>query len=288
MKATILSALIFFYLSTTFSQIYFPLVEEGKVWSTYHNYCKGSTFSEFSKFEGDTLINGKSYLKVWKTGDTTLTNWTYDGKIREDGYGVYYGNANSSDEILIYTFHAGPGDSIFLRGSSIPYILDSIGMTTLLNGKPRPIYYFSCPDFSCTETWIEGIGSNYGILNGGFCGMVGDSPEMICFSEDGILKYKNPDYEYCYVITGTIDPDRNELILYPNPASGFFTIQFKDQIHKPSTLEFRDLAGKVMQTYNLQEGINPVTIQAPSSPGMYFYRLMDKDGIKASGKLLVY
>ena len=288
MKNIYIILLFLFFSGKTFSQIYYPIVEEGKVWSTYHNFYTGSGFSEFTKFEGDTLINGKTYLKVWKTSDTTLSAWTYDGQIREDGYGVYYGYAYSSDELLIYTFHVAPGDTIYLRDSNIPFVLDSTGMTILLNGETRPVYYFSSPGFNCTETWIEGVGSNRGILNGGYCGMVGDDPEMICFTEDDVLKYKNENYENCYVLTGINDPKRTAIILFPNPTSGSFTIKLWEQPILPMTMEFFDQAGKVNRTLIIPAGVNTFTLQPPSSRGIYFFRLMDVDGIKASGKLVVY
>jgi len=290
MKKLLFTFLVFFSCGTAFSQVYFPLVEEGKVWSTYHDWCKhtGYRFSDYTKFEGDTVIGCIIYKKVWKTTDTNLVAWVADGQIRESNFEVYYLRPNSNEEFLIYDFMVNTGDTIYLHGFDIPYILDSIGMATLLNGEPRPIYYYSSP-FSpgFVETWIEGVGSNFGIMDSGSLGMVGDDPKMMCFTENGILKYHNPYFDDCYVLAGINDPELNEHTLYPNPTSGSFTIQFRDRPTLPLTMEFHDLTGKVIKTIPLQEGVNPVTLQAPSSRGMYFYRLMDARGIRASGKLMV-
>jgi len=53
-------------------------------------------------------------------------------------------------------------------------------------------------------------------------------------------------------------------------------------------MEFNDLTGKVVKTVNLQPGLNSVTIQAPSSSGMYFFRLLNAGELMSSGKFFVY
>jgi len=292
MKKILFTFLILFSCGTAFSQVYFPLVEEGKVWSTYHQIGilpYSDRFSDFNKFEGDTVIGCMIYKKVWKTTDTNLVAWVPYGQIRETDFKVYYMTPGSDIEYLIYDFMANTGDTIYLRDLYTPYVLDSIGMTTLLNGEMRPIYYYSSAlDPGFIETWIEGVGSSFGILNGGFFGLVGDNPKMLCFTENGILKYQDPYFKSCYIITAINNPERNEFTLFPNPTSGVFTIQFRDQQTVPLVMEFRDLTGKAVKTVNLQPGVNPVTIQAPSSGGMYFFRLLNAGTIMSSGKILVY
>lgn len=292
MKKILFTFLILFSCGTAFSQVYFPLVEEGKVWSTYHQigiFPSGDRFSDFNKFEGDTVIGCMIYKKVWKTTDTNLVAWVPDGQIRETDFRVYYMSPGSDIEYLMYNFMVNTGDTIYLHGSAdIPYILDSIGMATLLNGEHRPIYYYSSPYDPRIESWIEGVGSSFGIVNAGSLGFVGGESKMMCFTENGILKYHDPYFESCYILTAINNPERDEFTLFPNPTSGVFTIQFRDQQTVPLVMEFRDLTGKAVKTVNLQPGVNPVTIQAPSSGGMYFFRLLNAGTIMSSGKILVY
>ncbi len=291
MKKILFTFLVLFSCGTMFSQVYFPLVEEGKVWSTYMEFNTGDFFSTFNKFEGDTIIGTLTYKKVWETSDTNLVDWVPRGLIRESNFKVYYIDHSFGDEELIYDFMVNTGDTIYLRKFYTPYVLDSIDLITLLNGEQRPIYYYSSPWYpypGYIESWIEGVGSSFGIIYGGSLGFVGGYSKMMCFTENGILKYKNPSFESCYIITSINNPARNEFTLYPNPTSGVFTIQFRDQQIAPLIMEFRDLTGKAVKTVNLQPGVNPVTIQAPSSGGMYFFRILNAGEIMSSGKILVY
>jgi len=289
MKKILFAFLVLFGCGTAFSQVYFPLVEEGKVWSTYHIFGTLIPYSEYNKFEGDTVIGCIIYKKVWKTTDTNLVAWVPEGQIRESNFKVYYIHPGSSYEELVYDFMVNTGDTIYLHDGYPPYILDSIDLITLLNGEQRPIYYYSSPEFpGLVESWIEGVGSSRGILESGFLGLPGDCPRMMCFTENGILKYKNPSFESCYILTAINNPARNEFTLYPNPTSGVFTIQFRDKQMVPLIMEFNDLTGKVVKTVNLQPGLNSVTIQAPSSSGMYFFRLLNAGELMSSGKFFVY
>jgi len=268
------------------AQVYYPLVGEDKLWSTWHNICLCGGSSTFTKFEGDTLINGKIYKIVWTTSDTNLTGWYEEGQIREENGKVYYGYSYSTAEFLLYDFSALPGDTLYLHGSDYPYIMDSIGWTTMLNGEVRPVYYLTSPEFSCTEQWIEGAGSNYGVLNGGFCGMVGDDPEMICFTENDILKYQNPEFEYCYVITATMEPDKPVYRIYPNPARKYIVVEPADLSAGQFKLEMADSRGTIVATWQLS--LTPATLSLPEglSPGLYYVRFISGTSV-STAKLVV-
>jgi len=286
MKKAVLFFTLILISFITFGQVYFPLVEEGKVWSTFHNICLCGGSTEFTKFEGDTLINGKTYKIVWTTNDTNLTGWDLNGQIREENFKVYYGYPYGTDEFLIYDFLFIPGDTLYLMNSPYPYIMDSVGMTTLLNGEPRPVYYLTSPDFNCTESWIEGVGSNYGILNGGFCGMVGDDPEMICFTENGVLKYQNSEYEKCYVITSVNEPSVKTFSVYPNPVTNRINVEGLVSGAGRTLFELIDLQGTVVFSDYFSGSSETFHLSGNIRKGVYAYRI-SRPGILQTGKVVV-
>ena len=141
-------------------QTYHPFVDTGKVWSTYHNYCKkaGYVFSEFTRFDKDTLIDGKLYKIVWSSPDSNMATWTQTAFIREDAQKkVFLRFPYSTWETTIYNFGALAGDTIELRqdqyGSQL-YTIDSINWVILLDGTQRQRFFLHYIDSPCNETWI--------------------------------------------------------------------------------------------------------------------------------------
>lgn len=74
---------------------------------------------------------------------------------------------------------------------------------------------------------------------------------------------------------------KNDLILYPNPASGPLTIETSSQ----SAIEIIDLKGKVLQ--NVLSSEDKTEIDISSLPnGTYFIRATDKNGKKSNAKFI--
>ncbi|MCX6249718.1 MAG: T9SS type A sorting domain-containing protein [Bacteroidetes bacterium] len=293
-KSLIFLGMLCVFCSAT-AQTYHPLVATGKVWSNYHDYCKLKEyrFSEFNKFEGDTLIDGYTYKIVWKSQDTTLAFWSIDSYIREDSLKrVYQQYPYGTDEKLIYNFGVLAGDSIFLRDTcdENKYVVDSVTWTTLLDNEPRREYYLHNPYFNLGETWIEGVGCTKGALAGGTCGFCGDlDPELICFFEHDTLKYHNPDFEGCFVITGIpATSDVPGITVFPNPVFDHVTFRFESQLWDDALIEICDLPGKLICSRQVTG--NSITINVKDlnlSPGTYLYRAFRHKTLVISGKLSI-
>ena len=212
------------------AQTYHPLVETGKLWSTYHfNLPPSPPSSDYVKFDGDTVFGAITYKKVFITENANQTQWTYYGAIREDNQRkVFLQRAYTlNNERLLYDFNLIPGDSLLLMMNPNYYFLDSTGTVTIETGEQRKTYMLHCTIYPCTENWIEGIGSiTFGVMNSGFCGAVGDDPNMLCAWENDSLKYHWPDYPECFVLTGINDlsQDSKSIKIYPNPAIDKITI----------------------------------------------------------------
>ncbi|MBM3404494.1 MAG: T9SS type A sorting domain-containing protein [Bacteroidetes bacterium] len=278
MKSLLYVLLLSFSLPS-FSQTYHPLVKEGSVWSTLHRIFMWDFWTDYTKFEGDSILDGKHYLKVWKTTDEYQSGWEYSELIREDTNGNVYINWGIGDD-LIYSFGASIGDTLFLHGSYEYYILDSIGTIELLNGEMRSIYFLSHEAGWCQETWIEGIGSNYGVLNGGFCGMTGDNPELLCFTEDEVLKYKNPSWNTCYYWTGTPELELNRNILIsPNPTTGSISIRSSCFQKNPILIEITDPSGKLIYRTEMIIPDNEIILPEHIMNGLYFIKIVPRHSV---------
>lgn len=184
------------------AQKYCKLVDTNKIWS---NYCKNSSQfmpsnSYYIRFSKDTIIRDLIYNKVMRSDDSLQNSWYKYGYIRETADKKVYYLQNKTDTIdyKIYDFNVKKGDSIYINvmkalGDKFLFKIDSIDSIKIINNY-RKRYYLE------GEIWIEGIGSSDGILSSGATasGLVGMKYSLLCFTENDTLKYKNPDYNFCF------------------------------------------------------------------------------------------
>ena len=51
------------------------------------------------------------------------------------------------------------------------------------------------PAIQGCETWIEGIGSEYGLLGTGSRFLVGGAYDLLCYYEEEYLVWQNPEFD---------------------------------------------------------------------------------------------
>ncbi|MFN8206065.1 MAG: T9SS type A sorting domain-containing protein [Bacteroidales bacterium] len=224
MKAIIKFIVLFIFLSdnSSFCQSNYHFVDSTKKWNTLHfglgsflNPC--NTHTTITHFNGDTIINGLKYSKVWESDDSLQQNWELYGFIREDTttHEVFYLN-HLSEEGKIYDFGIELYDTVSIFNTyiySLPYpvlitcyLIDSV----LINDEFRLRYYlgfsFSNNQYSNVDTWIEGIGSVDGIFASAIhgSGFSGGYFKLLCYSENDYVLYVNPKFHTCY--TNTLTP----------------------------------------------------------------------------------
>jgi len=248
-------AILFFWLACVVSwahgQNYHPLVESGKTWSTRYVVEQTWIYSDFKKFEGDTSLNGFTYRKILTTRDTSLSGWTLRGYIRETpARQVFYLSGAAFPETMIYDFSMQPGDSALFWGDQSNYFrLDSITVTTLLTGEHRSMYNLSARLFNCTDHWIEGAGSLFGVLEPASCFWVGGTSDLLCFTENDTLKFHDPAYSGCYVITGIPEENAGEIFsVFQNRQSGKLVVTAKGAGNKNIFLDLVDIFGQIVLT----------------------------------------
>lgn len=136
--------LLKFFLCTSFfsfSQDYVPFVKDTTTWvvSVYPDVL------QYYNAIGDTLINGKNYIKVYRgyspenISSVTLSNDYLSGGLREENKKIYFQPfVNFNDEVLLYDFNLIIGDTFNLVGE----------------------YYYLSPSYSMEVVSIDSILTN--------------------------------------------------------------------------------------------------------------------------------
>jgi hypothetical protein len=180
----------------------FP-IQPGSVWRINFEYsCMDVTFvhekgdEEYKYFiNGDTLIDKRSYFKLYKSGILYLDSPfeiknKYIGAIRDSADRFFFVEDKKASEKLLYNFAAKVGESICSECGGMEYVVSEID--TLENGRKK--FYFDIITVNCgsANSMIEGIGWLGGLLEGNACyshpGVRGSY--LVCYSEDGIPVYQ--------------------------------------------------------------------------------------------------
>lgn len=179
----------------------FPITPTS-VWRiNYEYYCDGEEFAhqsgdqEYKYFvNGDTLIEGRTYFKLYKNGFLYLETPVeirnkYMGALRDSANRFYYIKENENSESLLYNFDAKAGESICPDCGGMNYI---VGETdTLENGRKRFFIDIMTVHCGSANMLIEGIGWLGGLLEGNSCyahpGIRGSY--LLCYSENEMPEY---------------------------------------------------------------------------------------------------
>ena len=193
-----------------------PLVAEGKQWNVVLTYVPWPPIHRETnayKLEGDTVVDGTIYKKLLTTQSEQYDNWELCGVLRETSEGQvfhrnYGWNHTFGVENLLYDFSMQPGDSICYSESSCLLLLRKSD-TILDDGSVRKRYDFQYKEggylMNEYETWVEGIGSEYGLLYSGSRALFGGTYDLLCYYEDEDPIWQNTDFNSCYIETHLVD-----------------------------------------------------------------------------------
>ena len=260
----------------TQAQEYVPMIQEGNEWYTLDaQVCSPQPLRGYNtlvhRIADDTLIGGVRYTKVMQTVNDVGVP-TLAALLREEDGKVWERYLNGS-EVLLYDFTANVGDSL-VCGYGDYFVVDSISIEQI-GGVDRKKFWFGLEyDFFigepyAMETWIEGIGSDLGLL---FCGsyfFCGGYYKALCFHQNGELVWQNPEYDAC-LITDVEETHDNELTLYPNPANNHVRINGVEA----AEVEVYNALGQMVKTVR---GTNEVDLSGLEE-GVYLVRMKDVYG----------
>lgn len=178
------------------------------------------------KLTGDTVLNSITYKKIYESWEEFPSSWALWSFLREDDqHKVWERRKDSDKEWLLYDFSLDAGDTV--QVGEYPEILQIDSITTVtINGIERMKLWLSTPlNPEYHETWIEGIGSDKGIIWSGSVLMVGGYYQFLCLSNNGNLIYMDPEYTSCYIVTDVYEMLNEEIRLFPNPAANTLKIK---------------------------------------------------------------
>ena len=275
MLYTLLALLLMAGRVKTQAQEYVPMIQEGNEWYTLDaQVCSSQTLRGYNtlvhRIADDTLIGGVRYTKVMQTVNDVGTP-TLAALLREED-GKVWETYNGNSEILLYDFTANVGDSL-VCGYGDYFVLDSISIEQI-GGVDRKKFWFGLEyDFTgepyAMETWIEGIGSDLGLLYCGSYYFCGGYYRALCFHQDGELIWQNPEYDAC-VITSVEEINDKVISVYPNPAMEIVTI---DGIEAAEVQVYNAL-GQLVKTV---QGSNEINVSGLPA-GIYSIRVTMNDG----------
>ncbi len=190
---------IYLFLSVgVFSQNF---IDEIKQWAIVSQMFESTDyFTSTYQFSGDSVLNGKTYHKLYESVDLDQENRSLNSLWYENNDSVYKYNYLSSQDDLIYDFNIDVGDT-FVVDDFLSLKVDSITDKNW-GGSLRKHWYLSRLDgYSPTTTvWIKGIGQTGYFVRSTEIDIVGAVVELLCFHENGNLIYQNPKYNNCYVL----------------------------------------------------------------------------------------
>ena len=274
-----LTLLLFAGDMTLRAQEYVPIIQEGNEWNTllvitdnWPNY----TYTNFVDWcSGDTIIEDVRYTKIMGTAngdDPRLVSL-----LREEEGKVWYRDLNHQTDILLYDFTANVGDTLF----ESYLVVDSISIEHL-GGVDRKKYWFGLEyDYAgepyALETWIEGIGSDLGLLNSGSYYYCGSYSRALCFHQNGELVWYNPEYGSC-TVTG-VEEIKEPIFIYPNPAKEMATIGGSEV----AEVQVYNAFGQLVNTIH---GTNEISVTGLAE-GVYLLRVTATDGKTYRTRLIV-
>jgi hypothetical protein len=247
--------------------------------------------------DGDTTINDVEYKKYYITTDTTITNYSLFGFLREDTLTkkIYAFTTSTSVENLLYDFSASLSDTI----SVFSYCWGAYGSlnvkvaavdSILIQGQYRKrmkVVNLDINNNGFDEYWIEGIGSTCGVFFSGISGATSFQtgglglPALVCFHQNDSLLYDNPFFNGCFPNSGVgfqSSIKSNPIQIFPNPTNDILNITNPHQI---STYQIYQMDGKL-----ITQGNNfPIDISKFTN-GIYFLKITTKNNQIINQKII--
>ena len=204
--------------------------------------------------------------------------------LREEDGKVWKRHLNTSEETLLYDFTASVGDTLCFGHPGNCFVLDSISMVQI-GGIDRRKFWFGLEydglgNPRAKETWVEGIGSDFGLLWSGYYGVYDGWHCLLCFHQYGELVWQNPEYNTCTYPYDAVEENKDsEIALYPNPVRDRVVIEGIEV----AEVEVYNTLGQMVKTI---QGTNEISV-ADLPQGVYLLRIADAEGKDYTNKIMI-
>jgi len=260
-------ALIFTLIESSFSQGYYPVLNQNKSWdvlgSTYGQtgLC-GYGFGDRYEITGDTLFNGKQYQILrshhFQTSDgnlffcppyivsTAFSNSYPDFYLREDTFERRLFIYAPNEDELLFDFSWQVGDTV-ISNPALP-IITKIDTISLLNGDQRRRFFISLEGITVPYA-IEGIGFTCGFRS--FTFFCECHYTLICVKQNNESLYSDSIYvsQYgasCFFYSNIQEiQNDNSISISPNPTDGNLSIH-KTQNSSKQSVQIFNYTGKLI------------------------------------------
>lgn len=299
----------FFLLKIAAGQTYVPFPTGDASWKVircfYFYPPDGYDLFTYSQ-SGDTIMGGLSYHKIYVSNhhlpgsiyDTTYVN--YYGAIREEQKKIWinseYAFGDNLDR-LAYDFNAqNVGDTITtnLLNYGDPITVKNIigGIdSVLIDGTYHRRLKLNTIDGNPTlENWIEGIGSNFGLVYASFYLITDNSYDLRCFSSEGI-SYQNNQLllSYCQLIppvncdfaTPVVNVKQpNHVSIFPNPVNDVLHIHFAVSFGSGTNIILYSSVGQLLVRKDISSETDLDLNVSKFPAGTYWVKLESGNGLR--------
>ncbi|MDX1653397.1 MAG: T9SS type A sorting domain-containing protein [Brumimicrobium sp.] len=286
------------YLYTSFLFLFFVInISYGQTFEFADSNAVWSVSDKKYFIQGDSVYNSFTYQKIFVENGSVITAGNFFALIREDlvENKLYAISKDSVNEHLLYDFSLNVGDqtTVFpledgVHSGPVNVKVDAIDNIYIDNAFRRKLKISGVDqNTGITEEWIEGIGSTFGLFGSGLTGVVvfdAFYPVLLCYEEDSVLLYDNPDYSTCYEPSSSLDKHLKTIgiKIHPNPSSQNIVVE-SDLIE----VEYKifSIGGRLIKEGNI--GLNKKINISEIPDGVYHIKLISKDriGIKKFVKI---
>ncbi len=292
MKIFFLLTLLTIYSSFITAQDYHPLPTTNASWTVDEwDEFYGNYYNKIYRVDGDTVLNGKEYTKVFQLKgyptifDTVKTLHCFmrqDSVIRKIWFIRHYLGENS--EKLGYDLSANIGDTIIIPAFDFGNVGDSVfirypnGSGTILinNGEYRREYTFSSISSSHAIQYIEGISDFYSTFPNKSFGIDPFHQDMtLCMQIGSKLMWPTGgDSTICgFTNIGISENQPYSFTCNPNPAMDYCRIEFESSSYH-GTLCIFDVFGNNIDEIQVAPLTNILIIDLTKyKTGIYFLEL---------------
>ena len=264
------------------AQEYVPIAQKGNEWHTFEVAIHGIINNYDNWCSGDTLIGEVRYMKIM--GTLNNGNPNLFTVLREEDGKVWERHLNTSVETLLYDFTASVGDTLCFGHPGNCFVLDSISMVQI-GGVDRRKFWFGLEyddlgNPRTQETWVEGIGSDYGLLWSGYWRIPDGWHCLLCFHQYWELVWQNPEYNTCIYPYDAVEESKDsEIAFYPNPAKETVVVEgiFVSEV------QFYNALGQKVKTV---WGTNEIDLSGLVE-GVYLLRITNVDGRSFGARVVV-
>jgi len=270
------------------------IVNDNSAWATLYSWWSPGDFNSKSTsyyfFDGDSVFHAKTYKKVFSYKDEQHMERFFEGLIREENLKTYYKASLETflEETILYDFSLETGNTFIhpMFDDQTLYVLQSDSVLINNVKKKRMIITLLPITPWNTDTVIETIGSLSGLLSPLCYGCTGFR-ELLCYTQNGELLYKNPKYSECYYNNLSTLPTIEQSIfsIFPNPAT--HTLFITSENEKISKIDIFDITGRNVYNKRFENYSSKYEIAVNNLlTGLYFIQIKTEKGQTLSYKFL--